>query len=36
MNEKNEIKRTYKLLQYAYSRGFEQDLVLDVLKNNEQ
>lgn len=34
--EKNLIKKKYKLLQYAYSRGFEQDLVLDVLKEMEE
>ena len=35
LNEKNLIKQKYKLLQYAYSRGFEQDLILDVLKEDE-
>ena len=35
ISEKNPIKRKYKLLQFAYSRGFEQDLVLDVLKEEE-
>lgn len=29
--EKNVIKRKYKLLSYAASRGFEKDLILDVL-----
>ena len=33
--EKNPVKRKYKLLQYAYSRGFEQDLALDVLKDED-
>lgn len=31
--EKNLIKRKYKLLNYATSRGFEKDLILDVLEN---
>lgn len=35
LQEKNPIKRKYKLLQYAYSRGFEQDLVLDALKGDD-
>lgn len=30
--EKNDIKRKYKVLQYLVSRGFESDLVNDVLK----
>lgn len=30
--EKNELKKKYKVLQYAVSRGFESDLVNDVLK----
>ena len=33
--EKNPIKRKYKLLQYAYSRGFEQELILDILKEED-
>lgn len=32
LQEKNPIKRKYKLLQYLYSRGFEQDLILDAMK----
>ncbi|HEY1040894.1 MAG TPA: regulatory protein RecX [Bacteroidia bacterium] len=36
LQEKNPIKRKYKLLQYAYSRGFEQDLILDVMKDSEE
>lgn len=31
--EKNPIKYRYKLQQYALSRGFETDLIWDVLKN---
>lgn len=33
--EKDSFKRRYKLQQYALSRGFENDLVADVLKANE-
>jgi len=33
--EKNQLKRRYKLQQYALSRGFETDLAADVLKNRE-
>ncbi len=32
VTEKNAFKRQYKLKQYAISRGFESDLVTDVLK----
>ena len=35
LQEKNPIKRKYKLLQYLYSRGFEQDLILDAMKEEE-
>lgn len=35
IKEKNAIKRHYKLLKYAYSRGFEQDLIVDALKELE-
>lgn len=31
--ETNKIKRQYKLIKYAMSRGFEQDLIMDVLNN---
>jgi len=31
LNERDAFKRRYKLQQYAYSRGFENDLVGDVL-----
>lgn len=35
LTEKDNFKRRYKLIQYAVSRGFETDLINDVLKNNE-
>ena len=35
VKEKNEFKRRYKLQQYAMSRGYEADLVTDVLKNSD-
>ena len=35
VNEKNDFKRRYKLQQYAMGRGFEADLVADVLKNSD-
>ena len=35
VKEKNEFKRRYKLQQYAMSRGFEADLIADVLKNSD-
>ena len=35
VKEKNDFKRRYKLQQYAMSRGFEADLVADVLKNSD-
>jgi len=35
VEEKNDFKRRYKLQQYAMSRGFEADLVADVLKNSD-
>jgi regulatory protein len=34
VSEKNELKRRYKLQQYAMGRGFEADLVAEVLKVN--
>jgi regulatory protein len=34
ISEKDPYKRRYKLLQYARGRGFETDLVTDVLKDN--
>jgi regulatory protein len=33
--ERDSYKRRYKLQQYAISRGFEGDLILDVLKNSD-
>jgi regulatory protein len=33
--EKDSFKRRYKLHQYALSRGFETDLINDVLKNSD-
>ena len=33
--EKDSMKRRYKLQTYAFSRGFELDLILDVLKNSD-
>ena len=35
LTEKMPYKRRYKLQQYALSRGFEADLINDVLKNSE-
>ncbi len=35
IKEKTEYKRRYKLMQYAMSRGFEQELIYFVLKTNE-
>ncbi|WDF53353.1 regulatory protein RecX [Mucilaginibacter sp. KACC 22063] len=35
LTEKDTFKRNYKLKQYALSRGFENDLISDVLKNSE-
>jgi len=35
LTERNEIKRRYKLQQYALSRGFEPELAAGVLKNSE-
>lgn len=34
LNEKNPIKRKYKLITYLQSKGFESDLIFDVLKAN--
>ncbi|MGN6398460.1 MAG: regulatory protein RecX [Mucilaginibacter sp.] len=33
--EKNNLKRRFKLQQYALGRGFENDLVLDILKTSD-
>lgn len=35
IKEKHPLKRRYKLQQYALSRGFESNLILEVLKNSE-
>ncbi len=35
LNEKDSYKRRHKLQQYALSRGFESDLILDILKASE-
>jgi regulatory protein len=35
ITENDTFKRRYKLIQYAMSRGFEADLINDVLKNSE-
>jgi regulatory protein len=35
IKEKTEFKRHYKLQQYAMSRGYEADLIADVLKNSD-
>ncbi len=32
--EKDAFKKRYKLMNYALSKGFERDLIFDVLKNN--
>ncbi|TSJ37346.1 RecX family transcriptional regulator [Mucilaginibacter corticis] len=35
LNEKDADKRRYKLQQYALGRGYENDLIADVLKNSD-
>jgi regulatory protein len=35
ITEKNQLKRRYKLQQYAMARGFEAELISDILKNSE-
>jgi len=35
VSEKDPFKRRYKLIQYAASRGFEKDLISDLLKDNQ-
>jgi regulatory protein len=35
VSEKNEYKLRYKLQQYAMSRGYEADLIAEVLKNSD-
>jgi regulatory protein len=34
LNEKDPIKKKYKLITYLQSKGFESDLIFDVLKSN--
>ena len=36
VKETNKIKKHYKLIQYAASRGFEKDLIVDVLNEIEK
>lgn len=36
VSEPNKIKKHYKLIQYAASRGFEKDLIIDVLNEIEK
>lgn len=36
VKESNKIKKHYKLLQYASSRGYEKDLIVEVLKEIEK
>ena len=36
VHEKNALKKKQKLLRFALSRGYEQDLIFDVLKANEE
>lgn len=35
LNEKNPLQRRYKLLNYACSKGFEKELVLELLNDNQ-
>lgn len=35
VKEKNDYKRRYQLQQYALSRGYESDLIAEVLKNSD-
>ncbi|MDN5288397.1 MAG: RecX family transcriptional regulator [Mucilaginibacter sp.] len=35
LSEKNKFTRKYKLQQYAMGRGYEADLIADILKNSE-
>ena len=36
LKEKNKVKKKLSLLQYAYSKGYEQDLVVEALNEMEQ
>lgn len=35
LNEKNKIRRKYKLLRFAAGRGFEQELIMEMLNDEE-
>jgi regulatory protein len=35
VKEKDPFKRRHKLIQYAASRGFEKDLIYDLLKDKD-
>lgn len=35
LKEKNQLKERYKLTQYALMKGYESDLIFDVLNNNK-
>ena len=35
LHEKDPLKRKYKLIQYAIMKGYESDLIFDVLNNNK-
>lgn len=35
IKESNKIKKQYKIIKYAMSRGYEQDIIMDVIKNLE-
>lgn len=35
LNEKNKIRRKYKLLRFAASRGYEQELIMEILNENQ-
>lgn len=35
IKEPNKIKKHYKIIKYAMSRGYEQDLIMEAIKNSE-
>lgn len=35
VKESNKIKKQYKIIKYAMSRGYEQDIIMDAIKNLE-